>query len=67
MTGRGGREFYPVVHFRSVVGIERILQSRIWDTDAIRTKATAEFTLVYVRNDIAMRDHDSLEVKCEYL
>ena len=33
------------------------------DTDAVRAKATAVFTLVNARNDVAMRDHYSLEVK----
>ena len=31
------------------------------ETDAVRAKATAEFTLDNVRNNVAMRDHDSLE------
>jgi hypothetical protein len=31
------------------------------ETDAIRAKATAMYTLVKIRNDVAMRDHDSLE------
>ena len=31
------------------------------ETDAVRAKATAMYTFVKIRNDVAMRDHDSLE------
>jgi hypothetical protein len=31
------------------------------ETDAVRTKLTAMYTLVNIRNDVAMGDHDSLE------
>ena len=31
------------------------------ETNAVRAKATAEFTLDNIRNNVAMRDHDSLE------
>ena len=36
-------------------------------TDALRTRVTVDSTLIDVSNDIAMRDHDSLQVRsvCE--
>ena len=49
------------MHFRSAVRVEHVNPMKKTETDAIRAKATAMYTLVKIRNDVAMRDHDSLE------
>ena len=36
------------------------------ETDAVRTKTAAMYTLVKIGNDVPMRDHDSLEERSVY-
>ena len=36
------------------------------ETDTVRAKATAMYALVKIRNDVSMRDHDSLVERSVY-